>query len=98
MRKTIIAACFGLVIAVPAAYAQDSSAKVDGIVTKVDQAGGTITLKHGDIPNIQMEAMTMAYPVKDPAMLKGLKAGDKVKFQADMVNGEASVTEIEKAK
>jgi Cu/Ag efflux protein CusF len=36
--------------------------------------------------------------VQDPAMLKQVKAGDKVKFDADKINGQFTVTKIEKAK
>ncbi len=42
--------------------------------------------------------MTMVYSVKDPSLLQGLKAGDKVKFDAERVNGQLTVTKIEKAK
>ena len=42
--------------------------------------------------------MTMVYTVQDPAMLKQVKVGDKVKFDADRVNGALTVTKIEKAK
>jgi Cu/Ag efflux protein CusF len=31
-------------------------------------------------------------------MLKTVKAGDKVKFEADQINGQYTVTRIEKAK
>jgi Cu(I)/Ag(I) efflux system protein CusF len=40
----------------------------------------------------------MVYPVKNPALLKGLKPGDKVKFEAEEVNGQANVVEIKKTK
>jgi Cu/Ag efflux protein CusF len=36
--------------------------------------------------------------VKDPAMLKQVKAGDKVKFDAEHTNGQYIVTKIQKAK
>jgi Cu/Ag efflux protein CusF len=42
--------------------------------------------------------MTMVYRVQDPAMLKAAKAGDKVKFDAEHVNGQFVITHIEKAK
>ncbi len=42
-------------------------------MTKVDPAAGKVTLDHAAIPKLDMDAMTMAYPVKDPAMLKDLK-------------------------
>ena len=71
---------------------------VAGTVKKLDDAAGKVTLDHEAIPNIGMDAMTMAYKVQDPAMLKGLKAGEKVRFSADRVNGSIAVTRIQKAK
>jgi Cu/Ag efflux protein CusF len=44
------------------------------------------------------DGMTMVYAVKDPALLKSVKAGDKIKFDADHTNGQYIVTRIEKAK
>lgn len=74
------------------------SAPVLGSVTKIDQKQGKITLKHGPIKNLEMDAMTMVFAVGDPTMLKTVKVGDKVKFEADRVNGRITVTKIEKAK
>jgi Cu/Ag efflux protein CusF len=72
---------------------------VDGQVTKIDQSAGKITLKHGPIKKLDMdEPMTMVFRVQDPAILKQVKAGDKVKFDADKINGQFTVTKIEKAK
>ena len=42
--------------------------------------------------------MTMVFKADDPAMLTAVKAGDKVKFDADQVNGQYVVTKIQKAK
>jgi Cu/Ag efflux protein CusF len=42
--------------------------------------------------------MTMVFRVQDPAMLKQVKVGDKVQFEADRVNGQITVTRIQKAK
>jgi Cu(I)/Ag(I) efflux system protein CusF len=42
--------------------------------------------------------MTMVFRVLDPAMLKQVKVGDKVHFEADRVNGQITVTRIQKAK
>jgi len=42
--------------------------------------------------------MTMVFQVKDTAMLEKVKAGDKVKFTADKVNGAYTVMTIELAK
>ena len=51
---------------------------VSGTVEKVDAGAGKVTIDHGPIPNLDMDAMTMVFRAADPAMLKGLKAGTKV--------------------
>jgi Cu/Ag efflux protein CusF len=72
---------------------------IDGQVTKVDQSAGKITIKHGPAKRLGMEnGMTMVYKAQDPAMLKTVKAGNKIKFDAEQVNGQYTVTKIEKAK
>ena len=40
----------------------------------------------------------MVFQVKDPAMLDQVKAGDKVKFAADKIGGQYTVTKIETVK
>jgi Cu(I)/Ag(I) efflux system protein CusF len=94
MRRFMIVAAF--VMFSTTAIAE--SAPVLGSVTKIDQKQGKITLKHGPIKNLDMDAMTMVFAVGDSAMLKTVKVGDKVKFEADRVNGRITVTKIEKAK
>jgi Cu(I)/Ag(I) efflux system protein CusF len=75
------------------------SSLIAGQVTKVDQSAGKITIKHGPIKKLGMdEGMTMVFKAQDPAMLKVVKFGDKVKFDADEVNGQLTVTKIQKAK
>lgn len=72
---------------------------ISGQVTKIDESAGKITLKHGPIKKLDMnEGMTMVFRVQDPAMLKQVKVGDKVRFDADRINGQFTVTKIEKAK
>ena len=79
--------------------AQAAAAPISGEVTKVDQEAAKITIKHGPIKKLEMdEGMTMVFAVSDPAMLKTVKAGDKIKFDADRVNVRFTVTKIEKAK
>jgi Cu/Ag efflux protein CusF len=95
MKSSFAAALLALIIAVPA-HAQSL---ISGTVTKVDESAGKITLKHGPIKKLDMdEGMTMVFRAADPAMLKTVKAGDNVKFDADKVNGQFTVTRIEKAK
>lgn len=67
-------------------------------MTKIDQAQNKVTLKHGPIKNLDMDGMTMVFVVGDPAQLKSIKVGDKVKFEADRVDGRLTVTKIQKAK
>ena len=69
---------------------------VSGTIEKVDVGAGKVTIDHGPIPNLNMDAMTMVFRAHDPAMLKGVKAGDKIQFQADRVNGQISVIKIQK--
>lgn len=76
----------------------NASSMTEGEVKSVDQATGTITLKHADIENMRMPAMTMAFPVQDKAILRQFKQGDKVKFIVESVKNRAVITKIETAK
>ena len=80
-------------------WALAQTALIDGRVVKVDQSAGKITLRHGPIKKLGMDhGMTMVFKAQDPDALKALKAGDKVKFDAEDVNGQFTVTTIEKTK
>jgi len=68
---------------------------VEGEVRKVDKATGKISLRHGEIKNLDMPPMSMVFQVKDPALLDKVKAGDKVRFTADQINGDYTVMSIE---
>ncbi len=70
----------------------------DGEVRKIDKDAAKVTIKHGPIRNLDMPGMTMVFRVKDPAMLDQVKAGDKIKFQAENINGAITVTQMEPAK
>jgi Cu/Ag efflux protein CusF len=99
MNKTIrIIAALALTFNLTAAAlaAQDS---ISGEVKKIDEAAGKLTLKHGPAKSLGMEEpMTMVYRVKDPAMLKQVKVGDKVTFEAEEASSGYTVTKIQKAK
>ena len=81
--------------AAAAGAAAPASDMTDGEVRKIDMEAGKVTLKHGDIKNLDMPAMTMVFVVKDKTMLDKLKAGDKVKFKAINDAGKFTVTEIQ---
>jgi Cu/Ag efflux protein CusF len=80
------------------AHGAHHAALADGEVRRVDKDAKKITIKHGPIANLDMPAMTMVFQVKDPALLEQVKAGDKVKFEAQKLGGAFTVTRIEVAK
>lgn len=97
MKKLIRTA--GAVLAatffVTAAAAED----IKGEVKKIDDSAAKITLKHGPAKSLGMdEEMTMVYRVKDPALLKQVKVGDKVTFEAEKSDDGFAVTKIQKTK
>lgn len=94
-RTPIVAAGLVAALASTLATAADPLPLVDAEVRKVDVSAGKITLKHGDIPNLDMPPMTMAFQVKDPSSLTSLKVGDPVRFRADKVNGAYLAFDIE---
>jgi Cu(I)/Ag(I) efflux system protein CusF len=110
MSKIFFAAVLAGALLAPAAYAEDAHHKgapgatqpgdalSDGEVRKVDKDAKKITIKHGPLQGLDMPAMTMVFQVADPAMLEQVKAGDKVKFQAEKIGGGYRVTQIQPAK
>jgi Cu/Ag efflux protein CusF len=94
MKQTLLAFAAALALAAPA-LAQTLS---DGEVRRVDKEAKKLTIRHGPIPNLNMESMTMVFHVKDPAMLDQVKAGDKIRFAADKIGGNYTVTKIEGVK
>jgi Cu(I)/Ag(I) efflux system periplasmic protein CusF len=96
MMKRVFAAVLATGLAA-SAFAQATMA--DGEVRKVDKSRGKITLKHGEIKNLDMPPMTMVFGVKDKALLDKVKAGDKVRFSADKnAAGDLIVTAVEAQK
>jgi Cu/Ag efflux protein CusF len=90
-----------LVIALSLATAPHASAQslTDGLVTKVDVSAGKITIKHGPMKKFDMDdGMTMVYRAQSPVMLQEVKAGDKVKFDAENIHDQFVVTKIQKEK
>lgn len=84
-------------MAQPAAKAE-RQAMTEGEVRKIDPKAQTLTLQHGPIPSLDMPAMTMAFKVKSAALLNQVKAGDRVRFSAEMPAGVLTVTAIELVK
>lgn len=79
------------------AHAQAPTPDTDGEVTKIDKAQAKLTLRHAEIKNLDMPAMTMVFKVADSSWLDRLAVGDKVRFAAAKVNGAYTVTALSKA-
>jgi Cu/Ag efflux protein CusF len=95
--KNIRLSIVTLALTSAAVFAQSSL--INGQVVKVDLSAANITIKHGPIPKLDMDqGMTMVFHAQDPGVLKTVRAGDRVKFDAENVNGQFIVTKIEKAK
>jgi len=100
MRKLVAAAMLSLSIALGAGAAFAQAAMVNGEVKKIDEAAGKVTLKHGPIKNLDMseDGMTMVFRVQDPSMLKQVKVGDKVQFEAERASAGITITKMQKSK
>ena len=68
-----------------------------GEVRKVDKDTQKVTIKHGDIKNLDMPGMTMVFRVKDAAQLDQLKPGSKILFKAESVGGSLFASDIQPA-
>ena len=94
MKRWLAALVAAVALAVSAAAAE----MAEGVVRKVDRDTGKITLRHGEIKHLDMPPMTMVFQAKDPALLDGLRPGDKVRFSAEATaGGVLVVTRIEPA-
>lgn len=70
---------------------------VEGEVTRVNKDTQKLTIRHGPLPHLDMPAMTMVYAVKDPALLDKVKAGSKITFTADKIDGTFTVLSTKSA-
>ena len=70
----------------------------DGVIRKVDKNNNKITIKHGEIRNLDMPGMTMVFQVNHPDLLDKVQVGDKVKFRAEKSGTAFVVTDIQPAR
>ena len=112
MKPVLLAAVLSLASAAPAwaqhdhgshtatAPAKAPAGQLDnsGEVKRVNTETKKITIAHGPLKAFDMPAMTMAFPVKDPAMLTKVKPGDKVRFGLEKAGEDMVITRIEPAK
>jgi Cu(I)/Ag(I) efflux system periplasmic protein CusF len=107
LSATLLLAASNTVFAATPAASTDKPVMVDNVkkkpmaegeIKKIDKESGKVTIKHGEIKNLDMPPMTMVFRVKDSAVLEKVKVGDKINFSAEKVNGNYTVTEVEAAK
>ncbi len=100
MKNKLAATFIAVVLAATSAAALAQNAMVNGEVKKIDESAGKITLKHGPIKNLDMDedGMTMVFRVQDPGMLKQVKVGDKVQFEAERATAGITITKMQKGK
>jgi Cu(I)/Ag(I) efflux system protein CusF len=89
MRTAILASVAGSTILASAAFAADFDKRT---VIEVDVAARTVTLDHGDVPNLEMPGMTMTFRVGAVVDIAKLRPGTAVEFTADNVDEEITVT------
>lgn len=96
--KHIILAVIGamlLAVQAPQAAASSHTHRAEGIVRAVDAQAGKIKIEHGPIRSLGWSGMAMFFDVADPALLKGLRPGDRVAFElARKPDGRFAVTAI----
>ena len=101
-RPTLVLAALCAVVTLAPAHAGPPPATqaevVSARIVQVDADRGIVTLRHERIKSIDMGAMTMPFKVKDPAMLKALRAGDKVRFSVELQDDEPVITRIRATK
>jgi Cu/Ag efflux protein CusF len=73
-----------------------SATSTTGEVRRIDTAGGKITIKHGAISNLNLPPMTLVFHVSDRAMLESVQPGDKVRFFAEKIDGQYTITSLQK--
>lgn len=74
--------------------AASAAGMTEGEIRKVDKEAKKLTIKHGEIRNLDMPPMTMVFQVKDGTLLDKLKAGDKVRFVAEKSASGFVVTDV----
>jgi len=62
---------------------------------QIDTDARKITIKHGEIKNLDMPAMTMVFQLQESVQIGTLKVGDKIKFKVASVAGKYTVTELQ---
>jgi Cu(I)/Ag(I) efflux system periplasmic protein CusF len=68
--------------------------RTTGLVTKVDADRGKVTIKHEPVKSLNWPSMTMAFTIKDKAMLEKMPKDKKVDFEFVQEGREYVVTSV----
>jgi Cu/Ag efflux protein CusF len=79
------------------AQAGDGNLISEGEVKKVDKSAGKLTIKHSELKNLDMPAMTMVFRVRDKTILEQVRQGDHIRFVAEQIDGKLTVTRLDTA-
>ena len=86
-----------MALTVLAATAGAQAPQASGEVTKIDKPNGRVTLRHGEIKNLDMPPMTMNFRVRDGKLLDAVAIGDRVRFTAEKIDGAYVLTSLNKS-
>ena len=79
----------------PASGAAASLHEADGQIVEIDDK--EVTLAHGPFKTLGMPGMTMTFPLASPALMQGLKAGDKVRVAVSQTDDGLRVERLTKS-
>ena len=77
------------------ARTNQQSFQVKGIVKKLKPDGKTVVIQHEEVPHY-MPAMTMPFEVRNTNELRGLQAGDTIRFQMVVTDNDAWIEHVTK--
>jgi Cu(I)/Ag(I) efflux system protein CusF len=96
LSRSIRRPALGLLLSLPLLALALAAHAADGEVRKIDRAQSKITIRHGEIKNLDMPPMTMVFRARPASLLDGLAEGDRISFEADKLDGQYTVTAIQK--
>ncbi len=94
MRSKTVAVMLVTSLISVASFADGHLPEVEAEVRRIDQNAGKITLRHGNIPNLDMPPMTMVFQVEERALLDGVAVGDQVVVTIEQVEGAYTLKSI----
>jgi Cu(I)/Ag(I) efflux system membrane fusion protein len=79
----------------PPSEAASSFHEADGQIVEINDK--EVTLAHGPFKTLGMPGMTMTFPLASPALMQGLKAGDKVRVAVSQTDDGLRVERLSKS-